>query len=165
MADKAPIPDQDEIKPDRFVIINNSEKRIMTRIPSPLEEMPEHTDGSSVHSKQLYEQLRKSLSEEIGQEASKLKDQIADIIAAKDTAYEENLIKRTSREIASLSLHLLEKESEVMELKVREADYINQIASLEAERDQLRNTVNLVFSSTSWKLTAPLRKIVRLLKR
>ncbi len=94
-----------------------------------------------------------------------IKEDILSILASRDTAYEENLIRRTSREIATLSLHLLEKESEAMALKAREADYLNTIAALEAERDQLRNTVNLVFSSTSWKLTAPLRKIVQLLKR
>lgn len=92
-------------------------------------------------------------------------EEFSNILAARDTAREENLIKRTSREIATLSLHLLEKESEVLTLKAKEADYLSQIAVLEAERTHLRNTVSLLLSSTSWKLTAPLRKIVRLLKR
>lgn len=105
------------------------------------------------------------ISKTFEDKVASIKEDISNVLAARDATYEENLIKRTSREIATLSLHLLEKESEAMQLKARETEYINKIASLEAERDQLSNTVNLVLSSTSWKLTAPLRKLVQLLKR
>lgn len=92
-------------------------------------------------------------------------EEFSNILAARDTAREENLIKRTSREIATLSLHLLEKESEVLTLKAKEADYLSQIAVLEAERNHLRHSIDSIFASSSWKLTAPLRKLVRLIKR
>lgn len=105
------------------------------------------------------------ISNTVEDKVNSIKEEISNILAARDAAYEENLIKRTSREIATLSLHLVEKEAEALALKAKEAEYINKIASLEAERDQLRNTVNLIFSSSSWKLTAPLRKLVQLLKR
>ncbi len=110
---------------------------------------------------QYWEQLSTTLDEKI----TNLKVEISNILAAKDAAYEESLVKRTSREIATLSVHLLQKDSELAALKAKESEYLNQISALEAECTHLRNTVNHVFSSTSWKLTAPLRKIVRLLKR
>jgi hypothetical protein len=111
------------------------------------------------------ELLGKNLSSELKEEIARIKDEIANIISARDSGYEENLVKRTSREIATLSLHLLQTESELAEIKAKEVDYINQINVLEAEIDNLRNAVNSLFSSTSWKLTAPLRKVVKLLKR
>lgn len=136
----------------------------MTRTFNATEEKPEKS-AEGMYSESLHEQLKISISEQIGQEISNFKDQVANIIAAKDATYQESLIKRTSREIATLSLHLLTKESEVAALKAKETDYLSQIAALEAERDHLRNSINMIFTSSSWKLTAPLRKLVRLLKR
>lgn len=120
--------------------------------------------GEALMDNTTVEYLEK-ISNVVEDKVNSIKEDISNILAARDAAYEENLIKRTSREIATLSLHLVEKETETLALKAREAEHINRIASLEAERDQLRNTVNLVFSSSSWKLTAPLRKLVQLLKR
>lgn len=106
-----------------------------------------------------------SLSQELKEEISKIKDELAILISARDSVNEENLIRRTSREIATLSIHLVQKESELAEIKLKEIEYINRIYALEVEIENLRGTVNALFSSTSWKLTAPVRRLVRLLKR
>lgn len=110
---------------------------------------------------QYLERISSSLEDKI----SHITEEISNILAAKDAAYEEDLIRRTSREIATLSLHLLEKESEVAALKAKESEYLQRIASLEAENTHLHKTLTLMLSSTSWKLTMPLRKFVGLLKR
>lgn len=59
-----------------------------------------------------------SISNTVEDKVSSIKEEISNILAARYAAYYENLIKCTSREIATLSLHLVEKEAEALALKV-----------------------------------------------
>lgn len=109
--------------------------------------------------------LDEKISIAIKDEFLKIKEELISLNAIKENAREESLNQRSAKEIATLSIYLLERETELNKLKSKEADYLSEIHQLKVERDNLHNAVNSLLSSTSWKLTAPLRKVVRLLQR
>jgi hypothetical protein len=113
----------------------------------------------------LHAELQKTAAEvaELRAELQKIADETAALSAELQKATEEITILRSQIELVEQTA--IQRATSIAELteniRTLEAAAGREIEALKADREQARNELAAVLNSTSWRITAPLRAIVR----
>ena len=98
-----------------------------------------------------------SYAEQLDNENARLRKQHKkDIEKIYSSTVVSNIVRSNNKLLEDYSDHL---NKELKEIKNENAGHKQHIAELEAELRRVSNSLNTVVNSSSWKLTAPLRKI------